>query len=104
MEVASVPIIVICCYVIAEIYKMIFKKKKEAYQYIPCISTGIGGILGIIIYLTHPEMILEASNIWIALGIGIVSGASATGTNQIIKQLFDKKEGDKNENSIQSKN
>ena len=33
-------------------------------------------------------MILEASNIWIALGIGIVSGASATGTNQIIKQLF----------------
>ena len=84
MEFASVPIIVICCYVIAEIYKMIFKKKKEAYQYIPCISTGIGGILGIIIYLTHPEMILEASNIWIAF----VSGASATGTNQIIKQLF----------------
>lgn len=88
MEFASVPIIVICCYVISEIYKAIFKKKKEAYQYIPCISTGIGGILGIIIYLTHPEMILEASNIWIALGIGIVSGASATGTNQIIKQLF----------------
>ena len=88
MEFASVPIIVICCYVIAEIYKAIFKKKKEAYQYIPCISTGIGGILGIIIYLTHSEMILEASNIWIALGIGIVSGASATGTNQMIKQLF----------------
>lgn len=88
MEFASVPIIVICCYTIAEIYKAIFKKKKEAYQYIPCISTGIGGILGIIIYLTHPEMILEASNIWIALGIGIVSGASATGTNQMIKQLF----------------
>ena len=88
MEFASVPIIVICCYVIAEIYKMIFQKKKEAYQYIPCISAGIGGILGIIIYLTHSEMILEASNIWIALGIGIVSGASATGTNQMIKQLF----------------
>ena len=49
MEFASVPIIVICCYTIAEIYKAIFKKKKEAYQYIPCISAGIGGILGIII-------------------------------------------------------
>ncbi|MFR7882122.1 MAG: hypothetical protein ACLU5J_12190 [Christensenellales bacterium] len=38
----------------------------------------IGGLLGIIIYLTNPEMILNAENIWIALGIGIVSGASST--------------------------
>ena len=27
---------------------------------------------------------------FIALGVGIVSGASSTGTNQIIKQLFKK--------------
>ena len=52
----------------------------------------IGGLLGIIIYLTNPEMILNAENIWIALGIGIVSGASSTGANQIIKQIFKKGE------------
>lgn len=56
----------------------------------------IGGLLGIIIYLTNPEMILNAENIWIALGIGIVSGASSTGANQIIKQIFKKGE-EKNE-------
>ena len=42
-------------------------------------------------------MMMNASNIWVALGIGIVSGASSTGTNQIIKQLFNKeKEDEKN--------
>ena len=56
----------------------------------------IGGLLGIIIYLTNPEMILNAENIWIALGIGIVSGASSTGANQIVKQIFKKGE-EKNE-------
>ncbi len=46
--------------------------------------------MGIIIYLTNKEMILNADNIWVALSIGIISGASATTTNQIIKQLFKK--------------
>lgn len=35
-------------------------------------------------------MILDAHNVWIALGVGIVSGASSTGANQIIKQVFSK--------------
>lgn len=42
-------------------------------------------------------MIFNANNIWIALGTGIVSGASATGTNQIIKQIFKKEEGENND-------
>lgn len=62
---------------------------------IPIILSALGGIIGIVIYLTNPEMIFNASNIWIALQIGIVSGASSTGANQIIKQLF--KEDAKNE-------
>ena len=94
MDFTSVPIIVVCCYIIGEIYKVLFKNKKEAYKLIPILMAIIGGLLGIIIYLTNPEMILNVENIWIALGIGIVSGASSTGANQIIKQLF-KKEGEK---------
>lgn len=97
MEFTSVPIIVVCCYIIGEIYKYLFKNKKEAYKLIPILLTISGGILGILIYLTNKEMMMNASNIWIALGIGIVSGASSTGTNQIIKQLFHKeKEEEKN--------
>ena len=96
MDFTSVPIIVVCCYIIVEIYKVLFKNKQEAYKLIPIVMAIIGGLLGIIIYLTNPEMILNAENIWIALGIGIVSGASSTGANQIIKQIFKKGE-EKNE-------
>lgn len=96
MDFTSVPIIVACCYIIGEIYKGLFKNKQEAYKLIPIVLAIIGGLLGIIIYLTNPEMILNAENIWIALGIGIVSGASSTGANQIVKQIFKKGE-DKNE-------
>ena len=95
MEFSSVPIIVVCCYLMGEIYKVIFKKRTETYKLIPVLVSISGGMLGIFIYLTNKEMIMNASNIWIALGIGIISGASSTGTNQIIKQLFCK--GEKNE-------
>lgn len=97
MEFTSVPIIILICYVIGEVYKYLFKKKPETYKFIPILLSISGGILGILIYLTNQEMMMNASNIWIALGIGIVSGASSTGTNQIIKQLFRKeKEDEKN--------
>ena len=95
MDFTSVPIIVVCCYIIGEIYKVVFKKRQEAYRLIPIVMATIGGILGVFIYYTSPE-IVNSENAWIALGIGIVSGVSSTGTNQIIKQLF-KKGGSSNE-------
>lgn len=102
MEFTSIPIIVMICYLIGEIYKFIFRKKKEAYKLIPILLSICGGLLGILMYLTNKEMIMNASNLWIALGIGIISGASSTGTNQIIKQKFKNKGEEKNEN-IKSK-
>lgn len=91
MDFTSVPIIVVCCYIVGELYKQIFKKKNEAYRFIPVLLAIVGGILGVVIFFTNPEMIFNAENVWIALGVGIVSGSSATGTNQIIKQLFGKR-------------
>lgn len=93
MEYSSVPIIVICCYVLGEIYKAILKGKKKYYRYIPIVLSIFGGVLGLCIYFTNPEMIFDAENMWIALGIGMVSGVSATGANQIVKQLFCKDHG-----------
>ena len=90
MEFSSVPIIIIISYMIGEIYKVIFKGKEDMYKLIPIVVSIIGGILGVLIYLTNKEMILDANNIWVAMLIGIVSGASATNANQIIKQLFEK--------------
>lgn len=90
MEFSSVPIIVVCCYLMGEIYKVIFKKRPKTYKLIPVLVSISGGVLGILIYLTNKEMIMNASNAWIALGIGIISGASSTGTNQVVKQLLSK--------------
>lgn len=88
MNFTAVPIIVICCYLCGEIYKAIFRNRTDAYKFIPVVTSVMGGILGTIIFLTTPEVILDAPNIWVAIGIGVVSGASATGANQIIKQIF----------------
>lgn len=90
MEYISVPIIVICSYIVGEIYKEIFKKEQDKYKLIPLVTSIFGGLLGMLIYLTNKEIILDANNIWYALLIGITSGSSATGTNQIIKQLYKK--------------
>ena len=90
MEFTSVPIIIIICYMIGEIYKVVFKSKENLYKLIPIIVSITGGILGIIIYLTNKEMIFNADNIWTSLTIGIISGASATTTNQIVKQILKK--------------
>ena len=99
MDFVSVPIIVVCCYVLGELYKLVFRKKTQAYKFIPITMCVIGGILGIIMFYTEPTMIFDADNAWGALGIGMVSGVSATGTNQIIKQLFGKnKESKEKEN------
>ena len=91
MEFTSIPIIVILCYLIGEIYKVLFKNKQDLYKLIPITLACFGGLFGLLIYQTNPEIMLNASNVWSALGIGIVSGVSSTGTNQIIKQIFNNK-------------
>ncbi len=96
MEFTSVPIIIIICYIVGEIYKAIFKSKEKLYCLLPIVVSMIGGILGVIIFFTNKEMI-GTSNIWIALEIGMISGVSSTGANQIVKQIFKLKGEEKNE-------
>lgn len=101
MDFISVPVIVLCCYTAGEVYKVIFKENTTKYKLIPILVAVIGGILGVIIFLTCPEEIFNADNIWTALMIGMVSGFASTGTNQIKKQLIknkiNKEEEEKNE-------
>ncbi|MBQ8293428.1 MAG: phage holin family protein [Bacilli bacterium] len=93
MENVSVPIIVIVCYLFGELYKGVCKENTR--KLIPIIVAILGGIMGVVMYLTNKELMFNVSNIWTALLIGIVSGVSSTGTNQIIKKIFKKEEGEK---------
>lgn len=92
MELTSIPIIVVICYLVGEIYKVIFNKKSKLYKLIPILVAILGGVLGVLIYYTNPEIILDAKNIWMAISIGVISGLSSTGTHQIIKQMFTKRD------------
>lgn len=91
MDFISVPIIVLCCYIIGEVYKCIFKKNTKKYKLIPVIVAFLGGVLGVVIFYTAPPTFLNVSNMWDAMTIGIISGFTSTGANQVIKQMLKEK-------------
>lgn len=83
-EFVSFPAIVVMCYLAGVICKTFENEKLD--KFIPVICGSLGAILGVVIFLTIPNFI-PAENWAVAVAIGIVSGFSATGINQIWKQL-----------------
>lgn len=79
--IATIPSIIIICYLIA----MAVKTTALDNKYIPVICGVLGGILGVFAMFLVPDY--PASDCFTAVAIGIVSGLSATGVNQIFKQL-----------------
>lgn len=84
-----VPFIVVSCYLVGEIYKILFRKR--LHKLTPLIVSIFGGLLGAIMFLFTPQ-IIGVNNIYDSILLGIISGTSSTGTNQIIKQIFKKGE------------
>ena len=83
-----IPIILLICYVIGETYKLIFSKNTELFNLLPIILTAIGGILSIIMYVINNYNAFYIADFLQALQIGMISGASSTGVNQIIKKII----------------
>lgn len=83
-EFVAFPAIVVICYFAGIVCKAIGKEGLD--KFIPVICGALGAILGIVIFLTIPNFI-PADNWAEAIATGIVSGLSATGINQIYKQL-----------------
>lgn len=87
LEIVCVPVIVALVFVVMEIYKKFIAKDKEILiRIIPIIACGLGIVMGIVCYYAFPS-IITATNILTAILIGGASGLSATGCNQIFKQL-----------------
>ena len=87
LEIICVPVIVSLVFSIMEIYKRFIAKDKETLvRIIPIIGCVIGIIAGIVCFYAFPS-IIAATNIWTAILIGGASGLSATGCNQIFKQM-----------------
>ena len=87
MEIICVPVIVAITYIVIEAYKKWIANGREKWlNFIPLIALILGGILGVAVFYIAPQIIL-VENVWLAFVVGLCSGLSATGTNQIFKQL-----------------
>lgn len=91
LDLISVPAIATAVYLLIEVLKKAFNNNEKFLRLIPLISLTIGVIAGIICFYFIPS-IIPASNIVVAIIIGGASGLTATGTNQIVKQLTKDKE------------
>lgn len=80
----TVIAIVVICYLIGLAAKTIPAVKDN---YIPVIVGAFGGILGVLGMYAIPDF--PAQDILNAIAVGIVSGLSSTGVNQVYKQLKD---------------
>ena len=81
-QVSTVVAIVVITYLIGLGAKAILQIKDN---YIPIIVGVAGGILGVVGMYVIPDF--PANDILNAIAVGIVSGLSSTGVNQIYKQV-----------------
>jgi O-antigen/teichoic acid export membrane protein len=79
--IAGVAAITVICFLVCELVKATPLDKK----WLPVISGGCGGLLGIAALYVMPDY--PAPDIITAVAVGIVSGLAATGINQVYKQL-----------------
>lgn len=93
LELISVPAIAAVVYWVINLIKYTVGANEKFKRFIPLLATGLGIVCGVVCYFAIPT-IIPAENILVAIVIGGASGLTATGTNQVIKQLTDKGEND----------
>lgn len=84
-EFVTIPAVVVICWFVGFCMKNLISSEKVD-KFIPCVCGLLGAILAIIIFYTTPSTI-PADTWYTALAIGITSGLTATGIDQIKKQL-----------------
>ncbi len=98
LNLISVPAIAAVVYWVINLIKYTVGEKEAFKRFIPLIATGLGIACGVICYFAIPS-IIPADNVLIAIVIGGASGLTATGTNQVIKQLTKKDDDTENKNN-----
>lgn len=87
LGITGVAAITIICYLAGSLVKCTTLDNK----FIPVICGVFGGALGVVGMITIPDF--PATDYITAIAVGIVSGLAATGIDQAVKQLSEKKEG-----------
>ena len=93
LELVSVPAIAAVVYWVVNLIKYIVGENETFKRFIPLIATALGVVSGVVCFYALPS-IIPATNLLVAIVIGGASGLTATGANQVIKQLSDKEAND----------
>lgn len=93
LELVSVPAIAAVVYWVVNLIKYIVGENETFKRFIPLIATVLGVVSGVVCFYALPS-IIPATNLLVAIVIGGASGLTATGANQVLKQLT---KGDKND-------
>lgn len=88
---ATIPAIAAIVYTIIDIAKTAVGGDDRFKRLIPLIACVLGAGIGAVCFF-FVSGIIGSTNILVAIVIGAASGLSATGTNQVVKQLTDKTE------------
>lgn len=86
LNAVSVPAIATTVYWVVNLIKYLSKNNEKVLTFVPLISGGLGVVCGVISFFAIPD-IMPTTNIVVATVIGGASGLTATGFNQIIKQI-----------------
>ena len=93
LELVSVPALAAVVYWVVNLIKYIVGENETFKRFIPLIATVLGVVSGVVCFYALPS-IIPATNLLVAIVIGGASGLTATGANQVLKQLT---KGDKND-------
>ncbi len=86
-EIITIPAIAAVVYTIIDIAKTAIGNTEKFNRFIPLIACILGAICGTVCFFFVPG-IVDSQNILVAIVLGAASGLSATGTNQVVKQLI----------------
>ena len=85
-EITTIPALAAIVYTIIDIAKTALGGDERFKRFIPLIACVLGACCGVVAFYCVPG-VMETENLLVALVLGATSGLSATGANQIGKQL-----------------
>ena len=85
-EITTIPALAAIVYTIIDIAKTALGGDERFKRFIPLIACVLGAVCGVVAFYCVPG-VMETENLLVALILGAASGLSATGANQIGKQL-----------------
>lgn len=85
-EITTIPALAAIVYTIIDIAKTAMGGDEKFRRFIPLIACVLGAVCGVVAFYFVPG-VMDTQNLLVAIVLGAASGLSATGTNQVVKQL-----------------